>query len=482
MVVNFNKENVFKTLSLLFCIAWLFVINYLNVGPVDAGDGVLHFNISQASWSNPIMFLEHWGKPIFILLSSPFAQFGLNGVITFNIILFGITVLFAWKILKHFSIPFGIQCLFPFLLITLFDYSSTILAGLTEPLFSLFFMIATWLIIKKKWGWFTLIVSFLPFMRSEGQLPILLAFLILLYLKQYKYIPLLFFGFLLYGIIGIFAFEDFWWYFNRSPYSMNNNIYGHGSWDYYFISYQKYLGNIALLIFIFALFRIIYLLKVKKWDELQFPWLFFTYGTFLGIIILHSYFWTFGLNGSCGLTRIATQAMPSFVLINLYYLGRVNYLPVTKNIFKVLIFLLIVIKIKESFHPKYFPVKPNGLDLEIINAANYLLPMKAKKVKFLFYHPLFVFQMKENPMMKNQQCVIHYNLNLKSDLGVSIKPGDYLIRDSHFGPKEMRLPLSQLEECPEMVKIKEFISTEQFDDKHNEVEGVVIYQYQPNKK
>lgn len=482
MFTKFKKEDIAKLLTFAFCVGWLVIIHNYNYGPVDAGDGLLHFNISQASWSNPVLFLEHWGKPFFILLSSSFAQFGIGGIVYFNIIVFGITVVFAWKILKHFSIPYGVQCLFPLLLITLFDYSSTILAGLTEPLFSMFLMISSWLLITKRWMWFAIIISLLPFMRSEGQLPVLLAFLILLFLKQFKYIPFLFLGFIVYGIIGYKVFDDFMWYFNNSPYSMDNNIYGIGSWDTYLISYKMYLGNINLFIFIFAIFRIIYLLKTKKWEELQFPWLFLTYGVFLGIVVLHSYFWAYGLNGSLGLTRIATQGMPSFVLINLYYLGKINYLPAAKNLLKIVIIVLLSLKISECIRPKYFPIKSYGLDLQVIKAADYLLPFKNSKRHFFFHHLLFALRMNENPKLNNQSCVFHYNLDLKSDLGVKIKAGDFLIRDSHFGPQEMGLPLSQIKECPEMVKIKEFKSSFQVEDKYNEVEGVVIYQYQPKKK
>jgi hypothetical protein len=482
MFKSLSKEVILKGIAFVFCIGWLIVIHNFNFGPVDAGDGLMHFNIAQASWTKPILFLDHWGKPFFILLSSTFAQFGLGGVVYLNILIFAITVIFAWKILKHFSIPYGIQCLFPFILITLFDYSSTVLAGLTEPLFSMFFMIATWLLVKKRWMWFAIVISFLPFMRSEGQLPIILAFIVLVFLKKFKHLPFLFLGFILYATIGYFAFGDFWWYFNNSPYRLDNDIYGVGSWDTYFISYKMYLGNLGLFIFIFAACRIVYLLKIKKWEELQFPWLFMTYGVFLGIIILHSYFWANGLNGSLGLTRIATQAMPSFVLINLYYLGRINYLPFAKVILRAVIVLLILLKTVECIRPKYFPMKSAGLDLQVIRAADYLLPFKNSKRHFFFHHLLFPLRMNENPMKENQKCVFHYNLDLKSDLGTKIKPGDFLIRDSHFGPQEMGLPLSQLAECPEMVKVKEFVSDFQTEDRYNEVEGVVVYQYQPQKR
>ena len=89
--------------------------------------------------------------------------------------------------------------------------------------------------------------------------------------------------------------------------------------------------------------------------------------------------------------------------------------------------------------------------------------------------------MKENPLKENQNCVFNYKIDLEKDLGTKIKKGDYLIRDSHFGPQEMGLPLSLMNKFPELVKIKEFKSSFQEDDKYNEVEGVIIYQYLPKK-
>ena len=414
--VNLKKENVFKFITLTFCIGWFIVIHSLNFGPSDTGDGVMHFYISQASWTNPLLFLDHWGKPVFVLLSSSFAQFGLTGMIVFNIIVFSITVLFGWKILRHFRIHIGIQCLFPLLLISLYDYSVTVLAGLTEPLFSMLFMIATWFLISKNWKWYALSISILPFLRSEGQLAIVLSIFIFIYLKHYKYIPLLFTAFVLYGIIGFFALDDFWWYFTKSPYSMDNDIYGKGPWNDYLLKYEYYLGKIGLYIFYLSCLRIIYLLKNKQWGELEIPWLVLTYGLYLGIIFLHSYFWAFGLNGSCGLTRLATQSMPSFILINLYYIGKINYLPSAKNLVNISVGILITLKVYNCLNPVLFPIKIWRLDVTILKAADYLISEKDKGKNFFFYHPLFVLQMKENPLKENQNCVFNYKIDLEKDL------------------------------------------------------------------
>jgi hypothetical protein len=233
-------------------------------------------------------------------------------------------------------------------------------------------MIATWLIITKRWIWFAVLLSFTPFMRSEGQVVIVLAIFVLMFYRQYKSIPFLLTGFLIYSFIGLSAFDDFWWYFTKSPYQLDNDIYGHGPWNHYLTSYKNYLGNIGLIIFILGSIRLTYLFYHKIWKEIQFPLVFLIYGVYFSVIILHSYFWAYGLNGSCGLTRIATHALPSFLLINLVYLGRVPLLPSAKflsNFVVIAGMILISWKILMSEH---LPKKADPLDRQIINAVNFL--------------------------------------------------------------------------------------------------------------
>jgi len=169
---------------------------FQNAVPVDVGDGIMHFYISQASWLKPELFLHHWGKPFFILLSSGFAQFGLNGVVVFNVLVFFFTCLFAFKIADKKEISNWITALFPLLLLQASDYTSTVLAGLTEPLFNLALMASFLLFIHKKFLWFAVLVSLMPFMRSEGQLPLMLAVIMLIIHKQYRVLPFLASGFI----------------------------------------------------------------------------------------------------------------------------------------------------------------------------------------------------------------------------------------------------------------------------------------------
>src|SRR5580700_943620 len=54
----------------------------------DTGDGIRHYIISRYSWNHSYLFLDHWGKPFFTLVSSPFSRFGLLGINAFNLVCF----------------------------------------------------------------------------------------------------------------------------------------------------------------------------------------------------------------------------------------------------------------------------------------------------------------------------------------------------------------------------------------------------------
>ncbi|NNK80780.1 MAG: hypothetical protein HKO93_04710, partial [Flavobacteriales bacterium] len=91
------------------------IVAFTSGGLLDTGDGIAHYQIARFSWSHPELFLHHWGKPLFTLLSSPFAQIGFNGMITFNLICAALTGYYLLKLSKSFSIErawVALLCLF----------------------------------------------------------------------------------------------------------------------------------------------------------------------------------------------------------------------------------------------------------------------------------------------------------------------------------------------------------------------------------
>lgn len=480
MINSIRNASFLKYIVLAFCLVWLIYFMLKNEIPTDPGDGIMHFFIAQGSWHQPELFLHHWGKPFFILVSSPFAQFGFNGMVVFNILVFTCTVLLGFRILSKHGVSVWLQVLFPLILLVARDTTDTLLGGLTEPLFNLALMLSLLLLLEKKWMWFAILVSFMPFMRSEGQLPIVLGIMLLLFNRSYKTIPFIFTGFIVYALIGLIGYNDFWWYFTKSAYSMGNSMYGHGTWDHYLLSYRYYLGNSGLYILLLGILCMLVLLIKKRWGDFQFNWAFYGYGIFLGIVVLHSYFWATGQNGSAGLTRIATQGVPVVLLLNLYYISRFK---LSNHSISSIIFLFFSgIMTLRLVQTEIYPKKATALEHQLIAAADFMKTQKMGDNKVYYHYPLFSFRYGENPFQPDRK-LIHYSFaDLDTSMKYTLKPGDFIVRDSHFGPMEANVQLKDVKKHPELVIVKEFVSSEQLNDALNEIEGVIIYQYIPIKK
>lgn len=477
-MINSNRNTSFlKYIVLAFCVVWLVYFMLNNEIPTDPGDGIMHFFIAQGSWYQPELFLHHWGKPFFILVSSPFAQFGFNGMVVFNILVFTSTSLIAFRILSKLGVSVWLQILFPLVLLVAHDISETLLGGMTEPLFNLALMLALLLLQEKKFIWFAIVLSLMPFMRSEGQLPVLLGFFLLLYNKSFKHIPFLATGFIVYALVGLLVYNDFWWYFTRSAYNMANGIYGKGPWNHYLVSYKNYLGNPGLYIVLLGMPSMIILAFKKRWKDLQLEWWFFAYGIVVGVIVLHSYFLATGQNGALGLTRIATQGIPIFVLLHLYYLSRFNLFNHVG--FKVVFAIFAGILVMTLIQTKIYPKKANPLEHQLIAAADFLKKQHLTNEKVYYHYPLFSFRYGENPFQPDRR-LIHYSFaDFDESMRTVLKPGDFIVRDSHFGPMEANVQLKDIKRHPELVIVGEFVSSEQLNDALNETEGVIIYQYIP---
>lgn len=182
----------------LFCCFVLLRFFLLSEVPMDSGDGLAHFFISQHVWQNPQELLNHWGKPLFTLLSAPWAYFGFKTYIIFNVLVYAASTLMGYFIFERLNINSLLVLLFPIALLTSLDYTNNILGGMTEVLFGFLVLLSGWFLIQKRWVWFALVISFMPFSRSEGQLLIPIAVLILVYFKQWKVLPFILSAFIIY--------------------------------------------------------------------------------------------------------------------------------------------------------------------------------------------------------------------------------------------------------------------------------------------
>jgi len=305
-------------------------ISFTQQGTVDSGDSIMHFLYAKYSFIHPSFFFHHWAKPIFVLLSSPFAQFGMTGMKIFNSLVSSLTLLFTFYTAKQFTdknsfIIVLLLCFAPLNFVITFS-------GLTEPLFAFFLIFSTYLLVCGREINSSIILSFLPFVRSEGLILLGVFTLYFIVKRKFKIIPFLLTGHVIYSIAGYFYYHDFLWVFTKIPYAKLSSTYGSGPLFHfvnqmtYVIGIPVYLMLIAGLLFMaVSFFHVKYRKMTGKYTEK----LILVYGGFLAFLIAHSLFWYFGIFNSMGLKRVLICIIPFIALI-----GLDGYNFITENLIK----------------------------------------------------------------------------------------------------------------------------------------------------
>jgi hypothetical protein len=463
----FNKHIVL--LSSLVAVAILISFHFYNQIPPDVGDGLSHYFIVNEVWQQPIFLFDHWGKPLFSLFASPFAYFGFFTYIFFNLLVFFLTVLIGQRILVFLKIGVWPQCFYPFVLISITDYSTNILGGLTEPFFGLLFVLSIWFFLQHYFLLFAILISFLPFARSEGQFVVVLAVFLLIAVKQWKYLPFLGVGFLLYAIVGTFVLHDFLWYFHNDPYQGARSIYGHGNWNHYLLNWKAHLGQGGLLLLFGSVIAIVVRLikkqKIERDTRLVFLFIAVVY---FGIIAVHGYLWATGLKGAFGLSRLATHGLPAILIVYLFFtyelIKKWNFLiKFALCTFYVILLVVLIQKLP-------FPNRPSSFDYQLQRCAKQLKGKATKLGKIYFYSPLFAEELGVNQKTNNKRAVQTVFSQVRKQIS-ELKFGDLIVWDSHFGPMEMGLPMDSLNQNMDQLKlINSFISPE------NEKDRVLVFQ------
>ncbi|MBC7865256.1 MAG: hypothetical protein IAF38_19935 [Bacteroidia bacterium] len=291
-----------------------FVVAIFSSGTGDAGDSVNHFLFSKYAFQHPVLFLDLWNKPVFTLLTSPFAQFGISGVKIFNALCGCFSAFLLYKISFHYSqknnfIVFIIFAASAF-------YFAVLNSALTEPLFNLALIACIYFYLKEKYAASAFLISFLPFIRQEGY-PILLFFLFFyLFNRKFKDSMMLITGHALITIAGIFHHHKFLWVFSNNA-NASYGHYGHGGWFDYFHKLAYILGKPAYLFLVIGL--LILVLQFFK-NESKFKFLFSGKNLpaylFLLILLSHAVFWRFGLFKSMGMERNMITVFGCAVLIS----------------------------------------------------------------------------------------------------------------------------------------------------------------------
>jgi len=435
----------------LYCLASVIILVSFN-GTGGEADSINHYLHAKFAFQHPSLFLNHWAKPFFTLLASPFAQFGFIGIKIFNVICSLIATFFTYKIATALKLnrPFLAPLflfLFPLSFLTTFS-------GLTEPLCAALLSIAIYATLKQHHLWAAIIVSFIPFVRSEGLLFLMVFASYWAIKKQWKVIPFLIVGHLCYSIIGAFHYEDFFWVFTKIPYATLSSHYGDGKL-FHFADKLIYITGIPLLVFLLVgiLNTTFQYIRSRNHDFFVLILL-----NFLVFFIAHSLFWYLGIFNSMGLKRVFAATTPLMAIVVLSGFNLIDKI----NLIWLKNFLLIATLIYILIFP--FTSNPAAIDwkkeMNLTEAENvatdlaqYIHSNKLNDHRFIYTDPFLGEALKIDPFDAEQRLILSEEALKES------RKGDLIIWDNWHSVIDYKIEIEDLKQYKEVERFESPKST-----------------------
>ncbi len=452
--LNWDKIALYG--SFILSGSYLLFIAIFSISHYGGSDSLFHYLHSVGVKDHPELYVHHWGKPLFILFSSPFTYFGVTGVKVFNALLMLSSSFLTFKIAQHFKLKYA------FITIYLVIFAPVFLpfaqSALTEPLFAFMAVLAALLFLKEKYIWSAIVISFIIFTRSEG-LSFIAAYAFgLLIKKQLKAIPFLAVGFIIYGITGYYLIDNFWWFITNNPYTGAKDIYGSGTLTHYLEDPKSITGNLAAVFIIIGLIAwSINILKDKR--NLFSPFAIVIISTSFLFIAGHSYVWWKGLSGSLGLLRVMGAITPLLAIIAMYGISHTFLIfnkiyknKLLNNALSLLIIALILIESQYHFH-HLIPLKPDDINLLVNDSINWLNDSEYLDRKTYVYRPEYLAEYGADHFDREHSRVSEAYKNIDVN---ALQKGDIIIWDAHFSPNEGGLPLADLSDNSNFTLLHSF--------------------------
>lgn len=294
--------------KIIFIIILVIYLINLIVSPGFNGgaDSITHYQISKFSWDHHYLLMDQWGKPLFTILFSPFAQLGFKVVNVVNILLIFWGAYLAVKIAQNINLKRPLWVGYIVLLTPI--VLGNAISGLTEPICSLFLIAFLYYATKERWYLAAFLLGFMPFARSEGFVMVALALIFFSLTKRWKAIPFLLIGTLIFNSLGFWVTGKTLWIFDNNPYiNTGIKVYGSGSFFHFFIMAVPVFGLPFLLLFYYTttqLHKLKDTFSLSQWsnnDQIEF-WLILA--SFWGYFLAHTVLWWQGMWASLGLVRV----------------------------------------------------------------------------------------------------------------------------------------------------------------------------------
>ncbi|MEZ5172241.1 MAG: hypothetical protein R2850_01690 [Bacteroidia bacterium] len=433
-------------LSAYLAISAYILFNFDGTG--DSADSITHYLFARYAPEQHELFFNHWAKPLFVILASPFARLGFTGIKIFNILLNTITILFTIKTAENTGVKSALLSGLIVVCSPLFFVLG--FSGLTEPLFACMLSVSLYLATRNKHFSAAALVSFLPFVRSEGLIIAGVFGLFFLIKRNLKVIPLLTTGHLVFSIAGSFYYGDLLWVFNKIPYAHLSSIYGEGD-IFHFFRQLLYLTGVPnyFLLWSGCLVMLYQSVRHRLNSELS----ILVLGGFLAFFIAHTIFRAFGIFNSMGLIRVFIAVIPLMAIIATKGAeGIASFLPNKwRNIFVGVLSAYILVfpftKNHASIHPKTdFNLSTDQIQsIELCKRLSDQIDINRQT--FIYSHPYLSYCLNIN----------HFDPQKHEDpQGVfpgNIEPGYIFIWDCWFTPVHHQISLEQVRNSDEFREI-----------------------------
>lgn len=427
----------------LFLASGLFA--FVNQSTYDSGDSLNHYLYARYAFQHPTNFLESWSKPVVVLLP---AQAGLRGVMLFQCVCAAGAAWLAYGTARRLQLPW------PWLAILFVyacpDYFRIQYSGLTEPLFSVVLMASVALAVAQRPVWAAAVLSFLPFVRSEGFLLLGVLGVYLLGVRAWRALPWLGLGFVVYGVAGWLVYHDFWWVFTRNAYPLREALYGHGEPLYFLKNLPEVTGWVQYALLWLGGWQAVQEWRrpaIRRQPALFWAELLLVYGGVVVYVGAHTLFWWQGIFASFGLMRVIDGIVP---LLALVALNGVHFLStrlrsaaaharLQQGVVAAAV-LVLFLGLRAGFRwRRDFTLASEQLLGHKLTAQLPSRPLP----RVLYAHPVIPYALEIDPFDKRQAG----SFGIIRD-GLPVSPGTLAIWDDWYASAENGVPLAQLQRDP----------------------------------
>jgi hypothetical protein len=309
-----RRDAEWHAIAFLALFAVLGVVLVLLYPDSSSADGGTHFLEARWAWmpGHRTLLVDVWGRPLFTVLYSLPAHFGYRAAKLFTVAL---CVACAWQTWRTAELlRFDRAALVIPLLFLQPSFLMVASETMTEPLFTLVFIVALRFHLEGRVRTGALIASLLPLARPEG--PFLVALWgvwIILGGRDrrawWRNIPTTFLlatGMVLWWLGALAITHDPLWIRHNAPWQWTSATASHGSLGHYWALRKQIFGS---LLWVPTVVGVVALLARRRALEVV--------SASLLIFALHSTMWAFGLLNTEGYPRYISCVAPALALVTL---------------------------------------------------------------------------------------------------------------------------------------------------------------------